>query len=117
MEIVVMRVNKDYDVAMLEMRIIGLRRISCWPLKFPSREMTKIAKHLTGGYPLDACFVDSDGYIHFARLLFNNGKVEYIILMTKIRRSANLLKYARRLQLHGWHLMFRVRPLRRRTRA
>jgi hypothetical protein len=116
MEIVVMSVNKDYDVTMLEMRIVGLRRISCSPLKFPSREMAKITKHLTGE-SLDTCFVDSDGYIHFARLLAECGIIKYVILMTKIRRSANLFKFVRRLQQHGWHLVFRVRPLRRRTHA
>lgn len=115
MEIVVMRVNKDYDVAMLEMRIIGLRRISCSPLKFPKEEMNQITKHLAGGYPLDMCLVDSDGYIHFARLIANDGIIEYTILVTMIRRDANLRKFVRRLQQHGWHLVFRVRPLRRRT--
>jgi len=113
MEIVVMKAGKDYGVTMLELRIVGLRRISCWPLKHPKREMNKITKHLTNGYLLDMCLVDADGYIHFARFVVDYGIVKYVILMTKIRRSANLLKYARRLQLHGWHLMFRVRPLRR----
>jgi len=119
MEIVIMKVNKDYDVTMLELRIVGLRRIGCWPLKWPKREMDKIAKQLSGEeslYPLDMCLVDSSGYIHFARLLAN-GIIKYVILMTMIRRDANLRKFVRRLQLHGWRLMLRVRPLRRRTRA
>ena len=115
MEIVVMRVNKDYDVTMLELRIVGLRRISCFPLKFPKKAMNQITRHLSSGYALDMCLVDPDGYIHFARLIANDGIVEYMILMTKIRRTANLRKFARRLQQHGWHLVFRVRPLRRRT--
>jgi len=113
MEIVVMRVNKDYGVTMLELRISGLKRISCFPLKFPKKEMTQIKRHLSSGYALDMCLVDPDGYIHFARLIANDGIVEYMILMTMIRRDANLRKFVRRLQLHGWHLIFRVRPLRR----
>jgi hypothetical protein len=117
MEIVIMRVNKDYGVTMLELRIVGLRRISCYPLKFPDREMDKITRHLAGGYALDVCLVDPDGYIHFARLIASDGIIEYMILMTKIRRTANLRKFVHRLQQHGWHLVFRVRPLRRRTRA
>jgi len=117
MEIVIMRTRKDYGVVMLELRITGLKRISCFPLKFPKKEMNHITRHLPGGYPLDMCLVDPDGYIHFARLIANDGIIEYMILMTKIRRTANLRKFVRRLQQHGWHLMFRVRPLRRRTRA
>jgi hypothetical protein len=124
MEIVVMRTRKDYGkdygVVMLELRISGLKRISCYPLKYPKKEMDKIAKQLSGEetlYLLDMCLVDSSGYIHFARLLANYGIIKYMILMTMIRRDANLRKFVRRLQLHGWHLMFRVRPLRRRTRA
>jgi hypothetical protein len=120
MEIVIMQTRKDYGVVMLELRIIGLRRISCWPLKWPKREMDKIAKQLSGKellYPLDMCLADSDGYIHYARLLADHGIIKYVILMTMIRRDANLRKFARRLQQHGWHLVFRVRPLRRRTRA
>jgi hypothetical protein len=115
MEIVVMRVNKDYGVTMLELRIIGLRRISCWPLKYPKREMDKIAKHLSGGHLLDMCLVDTEGYIHFARFIVDHGIVKYVILMTKLRGKANLLKFARRLQRHGWHLVFRMRPTSSRT--
>jgi hypothetical protein len=121
MEIVVMRTDyKDYDVVMLELRIVGLRRISCYPLNFPRSQMDKITKHLVGQsqlYPLDMCMVDTYGYIHFVRFLTNYGIVKYVILMTMIRRSANLKKFVNRLQQHGWHLTFRVRPLRRRTRA
>jgi hypothetical protein len=119
MEIVVMRTRKDYGVVMLELRISGLKRISC-SLEYPKKEMDKIVKELSGEeplYPLDMCLVDSSGYIHFARLLTNYGIVKYVILMTMIRRDANLRKFVRRLQQHGWHLTFRVRPLRRRTRA
>jgi hypothetical protein len=120
MEIVVMRTRKDYGkdygVVMLELRISGLKRISCYPLKYPKKEMDRISKQLNceeSLYPLDMCLVDSSGYIHFARLLAN-GTIKYVILMTMIRRDANLRKFVRRLQLHhGWHLMFRVRPLRR----
>jgi hypothetical protein len=121
MEIVVMRTDyKDYDVVMLELRISGLKRISCYPLKYPKKEMDKITKQLSGRelvYPLDMCVVDTYGYIHFVRFLTNYGIVKYAILMTMIRRSANLKKFVNRLQQHGWHLTFRVRPLRRRTRA
>jgi hypothetical protein len=118
MEIVVMRTRKDYGVVTLELRISGFRRISCYPLKYPKREMDKITKQLSGGeslYPLDMCLVDSSGYIHFARLLADHGIIKYVISMTKIRRSANLKKFVNRLQQHGWKLVFRVRPLRRRT--
>jgi hypothetical protein len=118
MEIVVMRTRKDYGVVMLELRISGLKRISCYPLKYPKKEMDEITKQLTGEeplYPLDMCLVDFTGYIHFARLLTNYGIVKYVVLMTMIRRDANLRKFVRRLQQHGWHLAFRVRPLRRRT--
>jgi hypothetical protein len=117
MEIVIMRTRKDYGVVMLELRITGLKRISCFPLKFPTKEMNQITRHLPGGYPLDMCLVDPNGYIHFARLIANDGIIKYMILMTKIRRTANLRKFVHQLQQHGWHLMFRVRPLRRRTRA
>ncbi len=108
--------GKDYGVVMLELRISGLKRISCYPLKYPKKEMDKIAKQLSGEeslYPLDMCLVDPSGYIHFARLLADHGIIKYVILMTKIRRSANLRKFVHRLQQHGWHLVFRVRPLRR----
>jgi hypothetical protein len=53
MEIVIMRTRKDYGVVMLELRITGLKRISCFPLKFPTKEMNQITRHLPGGYPLD----------------------------------------------------------------
>jgi hypothetical protein len=111
MEIVILRVGKDYGVVMTEMRIEGLRKFRNCPLEFPKREMDEISKHLKG-LPVDLCLADYEGYLHFARFLFVNGKVEYVILMTKIRRTANLKKFAVRLQRHGWRLMLRIRPLR-----
>jgi len=114
MEIVIMRAGKDYGVVMTEMRIEGLRKFRGCPLEFPTKEMDQISRHLKG-LPVDLCLVDYNGYIHFARFIFVNGKVEYVILMTKIRRTANLKKFAVRLQRHGWHLMLRIRPLRNQT--
>ncbi len=117
MEIVVMKVGKDYGVVMTELRIVGLRKFrGCYLLDFPTKEMDEISQHLKG-LPVDLCLVDYERYIHFARFIFLNGKVEYVILMTKIRRTANLKKFVVRLQQHRWRLMLRVRPLRRRTHA
>ncbi len=116
MEIVVMKVGKDYGVVMTELRIVGLRKFDgCYLLKFPTKEMDEISQHLPKGLPVDFCLVDYERYIHFTRFIFRNGKVEYVIMMTKIRRTANLKKFVVRLQQHGWRLMLRIRPLRRRT--
>ena len=115
MEIVVMKAGKDYGVAMTELRIVGLKKFrGCYLLKFPTREMDEISQHLLKGMPVDFCLKDYEGYIHFTRFIFVNGKVEYVILMTMIRRTANLKKFVVRLQHHGWRLMLRIRPLRRR---
>jgi hypothetical protein len=116
MEIVVMRVGKDYGVVMTELRIVGLRKFrGCYLLNFPTREMDEITQYLPKGLPVDFCLVDYERYIHFVRFIFLRGKVEYVIMMTKIRRSANLKRFVVRLQQHGWHLMLRIRPLQRRT--
>jgi len=113
MEIVVMRVGKDYRVTMTELRIAGLRKFrGCYLLNFPTREMDEITQYLPKGLPVDLCLVDYERYIHFARFIFSRGKVEYVIMMTKIRRTANLKKFTIRLQQHGWRLMLRIRPLR-----
>jgi hypothetical protein len=113
MEIVVMRVGKDFGVVMTELRIVGLRKFrGCYLLKFPDKEMDEITQYLPKGLPADLCLVDYERYIHFARFVFIRNKVEYVILMTKIRRTANLKKFVVRLQQHGWHLMLRIRPLR-----
>jgi hypothetical protein len=118
MEIVVMHVGKDYGVVMTELRIVGLRKFgSCYLLKFPTREMGEISQLLPKGLPVDFCLVDYERYIHFVRFIFRNGKVEYVVIMTKIRRTANLKKFVVRLQQHGWRLMLRIRPLRRYTHA
>ncbi len=118
MEIVVMRVGKDYGVVMTELRIAGLRKFDgCYLLKFPTKEMDEISQLLPKGLPVDFCLVDYERYIHFVRFIFRSGKVEYVVMMTKIRRTANLKKFVVRLQQHGWHLMLRIRPLRRRTHA
>jgi len=115
MEIVVMRVGKDYGVVMTELQIVGLRKFrGCYLLKFPTKEMDEVLQILKG-LPVDFCLKDYEGYIHFARFIFVNGKVEYVVLMTKIRRTANLKKFVVRLQQHGWRLMLRIRPLRRRA--
>jgi hypothetical protein len=115
MEIVVMKVSKDYGVTMTELQIVGLRKFnSCYLLKFPTKEMNEISRYLKG-MPVDFCLKDYEGYIHFTRFIFVNGKVEYVILMTMIRRTANLKKFVVRLQQHGWRLMLRIRPLRRRV--
>jgi hypothetical protein len=112
MEIVVLRVGKDYGVVMTELHIVGLRKFRGCPLEFPIKEMDEITKYLKG-LPVDLCLADYERYLHFARFLFVGGKVEYVVLMTKIRRTANLKKFAIRLQRHGWHLMLHIRPLRR----
>jgi hypothetical protein len=115
MEIVVTKVGKDYGVVMTELRIVGLRKFrGCYLLKFPTKEMDEISQHLKG-LPVDLCLVDYEGYIHFARFIFSSNKVEYVILMTKIRQTANLKKFVVRLQQHRWRLMLRIRPLRRRA--
>jgi hypothetical protein len=117
-EIVVMRVGKDYGVVMTELRIAGLKKYRrCYIFDFPTREMDEITQHLPKGLPVDFCLVDYERYIHFVRFIFLRGKVEYVIMMTKIRRTANLKKFVVRLQQHGWHLMLRIRPLQRRDRT
>jgi hypothetical protein len=106
MEIVVMKVGKDYSVVMMELRIAGLRKFrGCYLLDFPDKEMDEITQYLPKGLSADLCLVDYERYIHFARFIFIRGKVEYVVMMTKIRRTANLKKFAVRLQQHGWRLM------------
>jgi hypothetical protein len=114
MEIVVMKVGKDYGVVMTELQIVGLKKSRECYLDFPTKEMDKISQHLKG-LPVDLCLVDYEGYIHFARFIFSSNKVEYVILMTKIRQAANLKKFVVHLQQHGRRLMLRIRPLRRRA--
>ena len=116
MEIVVMKAGKDYGVVMTELQIVGLRKFrGCYLLNFPTKEMDEITQYLPRELFVDLCLVDYKRYIHFARLIFRRSKVEYVILMTKIRRTANLKKFVVRLQQHGWRLMLRIRPLRRRV--
>jgi len=109
--VAVLKVGRDYGVALLDLKIAGLREVEGRVDKYRQvldsiqTDVAEALPHLGGLYALDIALEDAVGRRYFARLLVSDGIVHYVVLTSPKNSLRGVLK---RLMAQGWALLVLV---------
>ncbi|MFB6489764.1 MAG: hypothetical protein TU35_000715 [Thermoproteus sp. AZ2] len=100
---------KDFDVAMFEMKIVGLRELDDGPgemsaaLDEVEKELHSIMPRLREMAHTDLLMEDNARRLYLVRLYVNNAKVEHVLILSSRNTIRGLV---RKLLGQGWGLKF-----------